>query len=262
MKTAKKNARPAGQPGAQETKDTGNVSSPMAEVNPPPANSALEEITRLHQEILSAARTSLEKAIRVGELLSTIKGNLKHGEWLPWLAANVPFTDRTARNYLRVFQNRDRLKSESVSDLADAYRLLAPPAPSAPEPGERTTPAVSVEPSQFIPPPGCSLSGYCYTPGKGSYSVHIDPSYAPGFFYVSVLWDQGRDFTIGCTVEGSIKPIRQDRIEHVLKSLVRQTDILDTVEWDSWPDDPHTFNMFLYSDHQDYVDRAILGKDA
>jgi hypothetical protein len=33
-----------------------------------------------------------------------------------------------------VFEHRDRLKLESVSDLGDAYRLLAPPSPSESEP--------------------------------------------------------------------------------------------------------------------------------
>ncbi len=85
---------------------------------------ALDEIAILHGEITAAARTSLEKAMRVGELLAGIKAGLSHGKWLPWVAANLPFTDRTARNYLRVFEKRDKIKSESVSDLTTAYRLL------------------------------------------------------------------------------------------------------------------------------------------
>ena len=40
------------------------------------------EITQLHAQILAAARTALDKAIRLGELLTSIKGALKHGEWL------------------------------------------------------------------------------------------------------------------------------------------------------------------------------------
>jgi hypothetical protein len=40
-----------------------------------------KEIRRLHDEILSAAKTSLEKAIRVGELLSRVRASRK-GRWL------------------------------------------------------------------------------------------------------------------------------------------------------------------------------------
>jgi len=87
-------------------------------------DSQLGEILALHEEIVRAARTSLNQAIRIGELLTAKKAALAHGKWLPWLAANVPFNERTARNYVRVFQNREQLRSESISDLVDAYRLL------------------------------------------------------------------------------------------------------------------------------------------
>ena len=37
---------------------------------------------------------------------------------------NLPFTDRTARNYMRMYHERDRLKTETVSDLTGAYKLI------------------------------------------------------------------------------------------------------------------------------------------
>lgn len=69
-------------------------------------------------------RQSLDKAIRIGQLLTEQKDTLKHGEFTPWLEANIPFTDRTARNYMRLYRERDRIKTESVSDLTGAYALL------------------------------------------------------------------------------------------------------------------------------------------
>lgn len=91
------------------------------------AKSPASEIRQLHSEIISAAKTSLEKAIRIGQLLAEQKAKLAHGQWTPWLESNVPFTDRTARNYIRLWDERDRLKTETVSDLSEAYKLLAPP---------------------------------------------------------------------------------------------------------------------------------------
>jgi Protein of unknown function (DUF3102) len=88
---------------------------------------AVPEINRLHSEICDAARTSIEKAVRIGELLTEQKSLLKHGEWLPWQGANLLFSSRTATNYMRVFENRALLKSESVSDLNEAYALLEEP---------------------------------------------------------------------------------------------------------------------------------------
>ncbi len=70
---------------------------------------------------------TLQKAIRVGELLTGIKASLKHGEWLPWVEKNLPFDERTARRYGGIFQRRDEFKSDTMSDLqiTDAYRMLS-----------------------------------------------------------------------------------------------------------------------------------------
>jgi hypothetical protein len=87
----------------------------------------IKEIQQLHSEILEATRTNLPKAIRIGELLAGIKVGLEHGQWLPWLAANLPFSARTAARYVTCFENRDRLKLDNVSDLTGAYRLLRAP---------------------------------------------------------------------------------------------------------------------------------------
>jgi F0F1-type ATP synthase membrane subunit b/b' len=89
--------------------------------------SRLREVGALHNEVLGAARTSLPKAIRIGEILSGFKPAVGHGNWLGWLAANVSFSERTARNYIRVFEHRTELKSAIIADLTDAYRLLAEP---------------------------------------------------------------------------------------------------------------------------------------
>jgi hypothetical protein len=42
---------------------------------------------------------------------------------LPWLKDNVPFPDRTARDYMRCFQHRAKLAN--VASLSNAYALIA-----------------------------------------------------------------------------------------------------------------------------------------
>jgi hypothetical protein len=84
------------------------------------------EIARLHGEIAAAYGTSLDRAIRIGELLTKQKETLEHGQFLPWVAEHLPFSERTAQNYMRVFAKRAELKSATVADLAGAYRLTAP----------------------------------------------------------------------------------------------------------------------------------------
>jgi hypothetical protein len=121
----------------------------------PPESSQLSplvsEILALHGEILIAAHNSLTKAIRIGELLVGIKADLAHGEWLPWLKANMPFAERSARNYMRCHAERDRLKSANVADLGEAYRLLAPPqADTPPAKDEIPSPEGLIHASQAV----------------------------------------------------------------------------------------------------------------
>ena len=74
--------------------------------------SNIEEITKLHYEIYNSLKLTLDKAIRIGELLVEQKGRLEHGKFIPWIHNNFLFSDRIARNYMRVFENREKLKLE------------------------------------------------------------------------------------------------------------------------------------------------------
>lgn len=88
---------------------------------------AAAEANRLHDCMLASARKTLEDARRIGELLATVKDSLGHGQWLPWVKANLQFKERTARNYISIHARWDDLKSATVADLTGAYRLLAAP---------------------------------------------------------------------------------------------------------------------------------------
>ena len=66
-------------------------------------NFRIDEISKLHGEIYGAFKTSLEKAIRIGELLTEQKQNLRHGEFTSWVENNLPFSDRTAQIYMRLY---------------------------------------------------------------------------------------------------------------------------------------------------------------
>jgi len=85
------------------------------------------KIIALHNEVNDAFKLTLDKAIEIGELLIEQRKELKHGEFLSWVKDNLPFTDRTARNYIKLFNNKDKLITETVSDLSSAYKLLTPP---------------------------------------------------------------------------------------------------------------------------------------
>src|SRR5258706_1289586 len=80
------------------------------EILPP---ESIQEIIRLHNE---AKEEFMVRAIRIGELLHEVKGQLKHGEYQSWVSKNLSFTPRTALNYVNLFVKK--LKTESVSVLA------------------------------------------------------------------------------------------------------------------------------------------------
>lgn len=84
----------------------------------------IQEIITLHNEIAGHLRLSLENAIKIGQLLTEQKKTLGHGGFTPWIQVNLPFTDRTARNYMRLYREKGRLKTETVSDLKSAYLLI------------------------------------------------------------------------------------------------------------------------------------------
>lgn len=77
------------------------------------------EINRAHDLACRAAQTTLDHAIAVGERLNEAKAILGHGKWLPWLAENCDFSERMARNYMRLAKHKDEVKSKSatVADL-------------------------------------------------------------------------------------------------------------------------------------------------
>ena len=85
--------------------------------------SVVKEITRLHNEVLAAARISLEKAIVIGKLLYRVRASRK-GEWMTWLDQEAPFSHDTAMRYMRCYENRDDPKFRNVRNLSDAYALI------------------------------------------------------------------------------------------------------------------------------------------
>lgn len=89
-------------------------------------NNIVAAIRAEHEAARASARDAVAHAIRAGELLIEAKSTLPHGEFGAWLAANVPFSDRTARTYMRMAglddENRQRVADLS---LRSALRSLA-----------------------------------------------------------------------------------------------------------------------------------------
>jgi hypothetical protein len=56
------------------------------------------QINALYSELCALSKTSLEKAIEIGALLAQMKASMKHGEWLPWLKANIETPTKRQQN--------------------------------------------------------------------------------------------------------------------------------------------------------------------
>jgi hypothetical protein len=94
----------------------------------------VKEINRIHAEIVENAQAQVQRGIECGVMLKEVRDNIKFGDWEDWLAKHCPeISERTARVYLRLAKNSDKLETlaaENGSTAADlsmrgALRLLA-----------------------------------------------------------------------------------------------------------------------------------------
>jgi hypothetical protein len=71
----------------------------------------IQKIIQLHSEIARLYRMSVENAAQIGQLLIEQKESMEHGEWGSWVKNNLPFTIRTAQNYMCLSRRRKKLKN-------------------------------------------------------------------------------------------------------------------------------------------------------
>src|SRR5262245_13433345 len=94
-------------------------------------DSLAERINAEHAQAETAFREGLIHARVAGEFLAEAKRRCGHGSWLPWLEANVTFSERTAQAYMRIAREWDALAAnpQRVADLSyrDGLKLLAAP---------------------------------------------------------------------------------------------------------------------------------------
>lgn len=107
----------------------------MANIQPFSYGSLEVEIAEAVQAAASRIRENYANhtraAIAVGIELTGVKRLLGHGQFLPWLATEFRWSDRTARNYMALAEHLGD-KSEIIADLelTAAYALTAPSTPA------------------------------------------------------------------------------------------------------------------------------------
>ena len=101
---------------------------------PPNQAEAVEEITRIHDEVREATRLTTVKAIDLGGRLAKLRTAVGHGAWLLFVQQHLPFCAKTAERYMKVHHNRAQLeKFDNVSKLkvSEAYELLSTKKPAS-----------------------------------------------------------------------------------------------------------------------------------
>lgn len=81
-----------------------------------------EEIKREIAALHSTLKMSVQKAIRIGQLLTEQKKFVGHGLFLNWLDANLDISDKTAEKYMKLFQHHGKI--ELSTNLHDAYKQI------------------------------------------------------------------------------------------------------------------------------------------
>jgi 16S rRNA G966 N2-methylase RsmD len=92
------------------------------------------QIREAHKRCRAGWSAGLAHAIEAGQLLRQAKGDVDHGEWLPWLAANCPdISERLAQRYIQIAREFGKLEEcnptnpTRVADLSfrGALKVLA-----------------------------------------------------------------------------------------------------------------------------------------
>lgn len=94
----------------------------MAEYPQVGLETAGAELNRLHSVIEGKLRSTVQDAIRAGEIIAQVRGRLKHGDFLPWIKANCQFSEDTAERYRSLFEHADKIRT--VRNLQEAYRQV------------------------------------------------------------------------------------------------------------------------------------------
>jgi hypothetical protein len=93
------------------------------------------EVENWHRELHDLRRWALNRAFDIGFKLRCWHDLIPHGQWLPWLRANVAIPERTAYQYLLLWDHNEEIKAtfkfadsanlNELPPIKDALALIA-----------------------------------------------------------------------------------------------------------------------------------------
>jgi hypothetical protein len=85
-----------------------------------------EEIKSEYAQLRAAAEDFITHVVRLGEKLIAQKARLKHGEFIPWVQANCPFSHDTANKYMLAATNPnyEHARNLSLREFLEKPKLI------------------------------------------------------------------------------------------------------------------------------------------
>jgi hypothetical protein len=112
----------------------------------------ITKLANLHRAMMQGLGGAMDKAIAIGEELTAIKDELPHGEFGPWIEANMPFSRKSATNWMRIYAHRNDPNVQSIANLTDALNILKLPATPG-KPARKPSTKAKGKPSTAQEPP-------------------------------------------------------------------------------------------------------------
>jgi len=85
----------------------------------------LDAIKTLYDQIKAHVEAALYKGIRLGGKLHEVQATLKHNKgYESWVENHLPFSVRTARDYVTLFLHRERFETEGNAERLSIRRAL------------------------------------------------------------------------------------------------------------------------------------------
>ncbi|HQO64388.1 MAG TPA: DUF3102 domain-containing protein [Syntrophorhabdus sp.] len=238
-------------------------------------------LRNLHVEILHGVYTVLDKAIEAGSILKGVKKSLPHGAFTRWVEDNTGINIRTAQRYMKIHDNKDQLKSDSVSFLNDAHKLLT--APREKQLGdderelkrlegiiEKNLPAVidagvslydcmylaehmhDSTPGYYIPPSGSAL--YISSPTSKILFALVTPHKQDGFYFRT--WCERDDFD-GMSLVGDTKGVCAAMVtfKELFNEGQGEKEIIVQGS-DDWAG-PWSYNELIFPSYEAYLEKRL-----
>jgi hypothetical protein len=84
----------------------------------------VREINAEHGHVETYKHSTIQHAIRCGELLVEMKQRVGHGNWLAWVQEHFEASERTARNYMEIAKSAAVADSHDDTTMRSALRAL------------------------------------------------------------------------------------------------------------------------------------------